>query len=303
MALVEHENALSPQGFVDQIGIEAAHGNRILATAMAGSLTALHLQAQTILQPFSATAMAPDAVLYQGRATASGRNLLIAFTGRKNRLMLPLPLFLQDIDAATWDVLVLRDRSLSQFRNGCHGLATSFPDLAHRLAALAADYTAAAAIGTSMGGLPAIRLSLLTGSIRGISVGGSPPSDAARLLAGKDPGPAFDLICACLPPARRDLLYVYGEDHAQDAEAARLCAGQTGGVLLPVPDHNRHFILWQLHQSGRLGAFLQTVLDPGIGPAAMAKTLIRHGFGRSPLPALVRRVLRRVMRRVMRSLR
>ena len=75
---MEHENALSPQGFLDQIGIEAARGNRILATAMAGSLTALHLQAQTILQPFSATAMAPDAVLYRGRATASGRNLLIA---------------------------------------------------------------------------------------------------------------------------------------------------------------------------------------------------------------------------------
>jgi hypothetical protein len=290
LALVEFENTLPPRAFMDQIALEAARGNQVLSSVMAGSPTAVHLQAQSHLQPFTARPLAPDVVLYQGAASPAGRNLLVAFTGRKNRLMMPLPLFLQVLDAATWDVLILRDRSVMQFRNGVFGLATSFPELAGRIATLAAGYRARVAIGTSLGALAAIRLALLIPDMRGISVGGRPANDNGGILAGERPAPAFDPICACLPPARRDLLYFYGEEHELDAVAARHCAALSGGVTMPLAGHDRHFVLWELHQAGRLGLFLQTVLDPAIASPDMAATLKRRGFGRSALQMLIRRL-------------
>ncbi|MEO8243414.1 MAG: hypothetical protein ABI832_13995 [bacterium] len=273
-------DTLTPQAYLDQIAVETKRGNSALSAAIAQSATGVYLMAQQQVQRFASREIAADATLYTGADSPAGRRLLIAFTGRKNRMMMPLPLFLQEVEAATWDVLVLRDSRLSQFRLGCEGLADTFPDLARKVADLAAPYLAATAIGASMGGLAAIRLGLARPAVRGISIGGRFPTDAARLLMAEYPGPAFDPICACLPVIPRNLFFVHAEGHTLDREAAKLCVGLTGGVRVRIKDQQRHYVLWQCHQTGSLRAFLTHILDPAIDPQDMTGTMVRIGLSR-----------------------
>lgn len=302
--MIEFGDLLSPREFLDQIAVQAALGNRALSAAIAQSPTATYLQTQPFLQPFSARPISADATLFESDAPKATRRLLIAFTGRKNRMMLSLPLFLQELDASIWDVLVLRDGSLSQFRNGCTGLAATFPELARSIGKVAERYQSATAIGASMGGLAAIRLALSRPEIRGVSIGGRFPTDAGRLLSGEDPGPAFDAICACQPRAMRNLIFVYPEGHARDRDAAHLCIGLIGGIDLPIKDHNRHFVLWQFHQTGSLGPFLEKIADPAIPPDDMISIMAGIGLARVPVVTATKKRsrCRRIAGRLLRKL-
>jgi hypothetical protein len=282
-ALFEFENTLPPRAFLAQIAHAATRDNRLLADTLQNSVTAQFLMAQPQLQPFIARILSPDAILLEGATEKAHRGLLVAFTGRKSRLMMPLPMFLQGVDAMAWDVLLLRDRKLSHYRHGCAGFGTTFMQLVSHVADTAAPYRTTAAIGTSMGGLAAVRLALCLGNIRAVSVGGRPPDDAGRLLAGEDAGPGFDPICACLPRVPRDLLFVYSGCNGRDRTAAGQAATLTGGIDLPIGAHADHSLLWWLQQQGRFAAFLQTLLDPKLPTRRMPGALRRQGIGPTPI--------------------
>lgn len=290
--LHRHEALLAPQAFLDQIAIEAALGRTEVERVMKRSRTGLDLRRmKDRLQPFVARQIAqypapnlaeaaprapktdhpngpnptpvppPAAVLYEGTGGKSGRRLLVIFAGRLGRMM-PVALFLQALQADQWDVLVLRDASGVHFQNGCPELADSFPALAGQIKTMGNAYGGLAALGISMGGFCATRLALLIGPFRAVSVGGRPTTDAAQLLGGLALPPAFDPICACLPPANRPhLAFVCAQGQALDLASARNAADLTGGQVMALPGAS-HGVLWQMYLDGLLAEFLTLSLSP-----------------------------------------
>jgi hypothetical protein len=278
------ENTLTPLDFLKQIEIETAAGRIPVAEALAESRTGRDLRAAPVLQPFSARPVSPVATLYAGVGSMAGRRLLVAFCGKRGRLMMPMPLLLQNIDAEGWDVLVLRDTTTSQFRNGCRGLAATFPELVAWLTARAADYAGTVALGSSMGGFPALRLALRLNGVRGVCVGGRPVTDAPRLIAREPVLTAFDPICACLAPIPRDLILVCATGQTLDMDAAGNAAALTGGTLCPIRGSKDHNVLWTLYECGRLRSFLDMVMDTGRAVQDMAPALADLLPPRLPAP-------------------
>jgi hypothetical protein len=254
------ENILTPWEMMRHAERAEAGNCRLLAELLRATPTVTFLQGQQRLEPFARRELSEGATLYTGRGPASGRSLMVGFCGKANRLMMPLPVFLQHLPAADWDVLVLKDARRTHFRRGVGGFAGNFPGLVGRVASLGAGYGRCVALGTSMGGLPAARFALLAGVERGISIGGRPPNDVLRLQGRSAPLDAFDPLCACLPSQERNLLFAYAVGCANDAEPAEAYAGLTGGRDLPVDGHANHGLLHDLHLRGALQDFLDIVL-------------------------------------------
>jgi len=172
----------------------------------------------------------------------------------------PLPLFLQHLPAAGWDVLILKDTLRTHYRQGVSGFSDSFLGLIGRVASLGTGYSRRVVLGTSMGGFPAARFALLARAERGISIGGRPPNDVLRLRGRSAPPDAFDPLCACLPPQGRNLLFTYAAGCANDSEPAEAYASLTGGRDLPVDGQVDHGLLHGLHLKGALQDFLNAIL-------------------------------------------
>jgi hypothetical protein len=309
LRLREIEDTHSPTGFVAALNLaRGAGGDAALAAAMADSRTGRDLLDQAWLMDFRPDRIAAGAVLYRGAPSPAGRRLLVLFSGRAARPMMPVPAFLQQIDVARWDVLLLIDHQNIQFRGGCRGLAPDFLGLVARLREISAPYLDVTAFGVSMGGLPAIRLALAGGARRAVSVGGRPASDAYRLVGRNRPPAAFDPICACLPDASRDMIFAYSGDNQVDDRAARVAAALCGGGLLGVPGIADHGLLGTLWGRGQLAAFLAVVLDPAVPAGAAAEAFAARG-GKpefdpiGPVGSFARRVRHGLVRRYRRALR
>lgn len=211
-------------------------------------------------QPFHREALAPSATFYRG--TQKARRLVVVFTGRLRRPMLPVPAFLQCIDASDWNALILRDEARMHYRTGVEGYAEDLNTLARRVRAEFSDCSEILAIGTSMGGFPAIRFFLAGGADRAISISGSFPADASLLLSGQRTPGAFDPICSCLDPGRRPLLFAYGAGNSEDQANAEMAARLVGGICLSIQDVENHAVLERLWGEGRLAPFMDEILEP-----------------------------------------
>lgn len=142
------------------------------------------LHAQSTLRQFTRCNMGLYATLYQSSDSMVGplrRHLLIGFAARGGRLTLPIAALLQSIGDPDVDLLLLRDPFGNHFRQGCPGLGDDFATLVRRVAAVGKEYGRLTALGTSMGGGPAVRFCLMAGANRGVSIGGRRWNDIARL--------------------------------------------------------------------------------------------------------------------------
>ena len=258
--LMAFENRATPQEFSDLLRQETRGIGSAFGAALRGSVVAQDLALFDRLEQFQPVEMGDGATLYRGAAATQGRGLLVALTGRMQRLSLPTPIFLQRVPAAEWDVLMLRDPLTMHFRLGSPGFADSLPGLAQRVKDMARSYRRTLLFGNSMGGLPAVQIALMAGDLRAVSVGAQPQSDIMRLFRVATCPPAYDPVCACLSPRRRDLMFYHAEGHADDSTLAGVLACKTGGVAVPVPGTSRHSTISELWQDGRLGAFIAAVL-------------------------------------------
>lgn len=281
--LIAWENTCTPSAFLGHAAEAMAPGaDPALAAAFAESAALADLRNFPAPQPFVEEPLAAGAALMRGAAAPTGRRLLVLFTGRLGRPLLALPVFLQRVPAAEWDVLLLRDPGQTHYRDGAEGFARTFPDLCARIGALAAPYAGMLAFGTSMGGLPAIRFALNRGGIRGISVCGLPAWDVARLMRDGSAPPAFDPICACLPQARRPFFFLHAAGNAADGAAAATAAAATGGVTIPVARAEGHGLLGKLWRDGRFDGFLAACLAPAATADSIAAALVPPVRPRKP---------------------
>ncbi len=213
------------------------------------------------LQRYATTQVSPNVALYFGGGQPGRRGLLICFSGYFGGMTIPTAVFLQAIPARKWDVLVLRDPTQNQFRQGCKGFADTPSGLARRLRDIARPYAKCVVLGASMGGFAAIRVALALPETRGISLGGIRAFDVQRLCRDPSPGLAFDPLCACLPPEQRDLWFLHGGGHKRDGFNANGYAAIVGGSVVGLPGCEKHNVLEYMWRSGKLKRYLAALTD------------------------------------------
>lgn len=222
------------------------------------------------------SALSDNVTLYrEDSAPAGSDRLLLCFCGHAGRMMLPAAVFLDHVPDTGFEVVLLRDPTLSQFLRGVPDYAD---DPAGLLARLSADlglarYREVAVMGSSGGGAAALYSAILLGAARGISIGGRHPTTAGtapRTPPGTRPpsGLEFDEMLASHgdrphPP----LVAVFGEHHAEDsAGAASLRQRLPGCRFLRIAGLDRHEVLPHLLRHGRLGEFMRGLLAGEAAP-------------------------------------
>jgi hypothetical protein len=199
-------------------------------------------------RPHGRRMLGPHVTLYGDASLPSAeKSLMVAFAGRARRLMIPVPAFLQFIDPAKWDIVLVNRGPDSPYLQG-----QATPEVGRILALVEAAvdlsaYRRVAALGTSGGGFPAVWAALLAGAERGVSICGaaSPPLPAAVPRAdGKAP----------------DLCFVYGSDSAADRDAAQALRAAYGGRLRTIEGAEKHNVIEYMIRQGRFAAFLDEVL-------------------------------------------
>jgi hypothetical protein len=220
---------------------------------------------ETRVRPFTSTEIAPGVRFYT--AGLNARTLIVGFSGKKYRLMLPIAAILQHLDESQFDLLLLADNRQSHFAYGIGRYATSFYHLCERIAAFKQQrgYDHLIAYGTSMGALPALRAGNLTGADRSIGVGVRYAWDVPRILRGNVP-PAFDPICHCRQTGTVQALVFHGTDvEADELDARKLAAIMPGCRMIPLP-WSMHNPLFKIFRSSRLEDFQRAIFNLDIMP-------------------------------------
>lgn len=195
---------------------------------------------------------------------SSGRGaprLVVCLAGNTGRYMLPTSAFLQMIDDAQSDLLLLADPQKRYFDAGVPSFGASLVEMTARIAAFAAarGYRSLVTLGVSMGALPALRIGRMLGVPRAIGIGCRFAWHAKRIVLG-EPVTAFDPLCRCVT-APMDCIAVHGRGHGKDADAAlRLAALLPSLRRIELPSE-KHNVLHQLFTAGTLELFMQALLD------------------------------------------
>ncbi|MBT9289199.1 hypothetical protein [Prosthecodimorpha staleyi] len=223
-------------------------------------------------QPYARHPLGPHVLKFADSSVPDDRKtLLVAFTGLKPRLMLPNLVLLQTLPAELFDLVICYDPGHDHFVAGTVDYADSFPDLVRRLNAdLRPDrYRRHVAIGTSMGGLPAIRYGLLGGVEEVVAISAATPWHINRLKVGR-PTEAFDPLCACMAGRTPPTLAVFSALNRTDSKVAYWLGEHFGARLRPIPDEAGHNPLSAMWRDGRLPGLLGELLHftPDTDPVA-----------------------------------
>lgn len=264
------ESWASPRQFHAAPARLEALGSPEQAERLRRGLTWSWLERAGRLHDFDRQDLSDDVTFYRqnrpDRATQH-KHLIVAMTARGGRLTLPIAPFLQSLPLHTesgqiCDVLVLRDRWQAHYRFGCEGFAADFAALARKVGALASTYNDATALGTSMGGLPAIRLGSMARLNRAISIGGRQWDDVQRIAQHGRRLPAFDPLCACANPGTCEPWFVSADGHEKDCEVACHHARIWGGQAIVLPRLKTHHVLGEAWLNGNLPQVLAQLLNP-----------------------------------------
>lgn len=218
-------------------------------------------------QPYRRRRLSRHLRLYSAGGARQGKNLLICFVGSSQRPFLPVPVWLQHLDAARTDVLLVGYPRGKGHRQGLPELGSSFEQSMDRLR-IVADidaYQRCVAIGTSGGGTPAVLAALRLGLSAALSVGGGSPTDPRWFAAlGEDVGDLARRYAAASTSLPRVVL-AYGVDAPKDIVAAQAFAQCISAELLPVDDGRHgapHNVFHPLLRRQRLRGFLEANLMP-----------------------------------------
>jgi len=216
------------------------------------------------IEPFRRNQLSENVFLFHGEPGESTRFLLVCFTGNFQRLTIPLPLFLQCLPAARFDVVVLRDPAKRFFLQGVRGYVEDIRDLPQRLGQdiSISDYAAIRCLGTSAGGAAALAGGVVLGADRAMAFGGGHPSRVADELAefGLN-GREFDTLFSVDAVSASCLRCYYGAGHPADHEMARqLCTAFHGVRAVPMPSVRTHSVFFELFEQDQLKGFLERIL-------------------------------------------
>jgi hypothetical protein len=210
-------------------------------------------------EPFQRKDLRKSVTLYSDGAPRAGKSLLITLPGANFRLMMPMPTFLQNIDAATTDVMIIRDGTRSSYTAGLEGLASSVATLGEGIKSLLPvhEYDRIVGLGVSAGGLPIILLALQLQMEAAMGCGAGSPFH--KKWFGTPVDPAAILRQAAKDGFSNKLLTAYGAQSPADRTSAVDIAGclRVRPVEVAIEGMSvKHNILYPLSTRGELPAFL-----------------------------------------------
>lgn len=221
------------------------------------------------------------------RGAESARTLGVCFTGQAQRMMSPLPVFLQHFSAATEDVVVVNYPRGRGFRYGLQGIADSFEGLIDALGRLLpmARFDKVVAIGVSGGALPAIVAAQRLGFESVAAFGAGAPDDPRWIEAL-----GFSLEALLKPAPNRarplSITLVYGAESAIDkdgaARLARIIPINQAEIFIPGKPVG-HNALYPLLMTRQLRPFLEDVLLAPRQPR-MANAVATPDYARALAP-------------------
>jgi hypothetical protein len=177
------------------------------------------------------------------------KTLLFAFTGDAKRMMMPLPIFLQALDARRFSVVLFTKDERRSYLKGFAGVAGDLAGLVRAAADAAGhdSFSELATIGCSSGGYAAVVAALELRAARGVSIGGIPPTDGN--------GQANTHAAADV-----DLRLVFGAEHNEDRENAVIMRATFGGRLVPIAGTGEHNIFRPILRAAAVKPFLNELL-------------------------------------------
>ena len=238
---------------------------RAASTAWLSRLRVLHdCSGKSRPEPFLREELLRSVTRYSDGKGRAGKWLVITFCGAAYRAMMSSATYLQLFDAATTDVVMVRDYYRKGFRRGVTELSNSIEETFARLPVMldASSYAGVSIVGTSGGAVASLQYAMATGAHAAVAAGPSPPYDPARRLRdGRLPAQVLQSLAERRPLPRMALLY--GRE-SLDRPAAEAVAAIVPVTLFEItaPDQKvGHNALWPLLLQGRLGDFLAEHLD------------------------------------------
>jgi hypothetical protein len=217
--------------------------------------------------------------------------LMLCFTGGARRMMMALPIFLQQLDASRVDVILFIDPDRDGFRG-------SFIDDENNLITQAAKYIdrkkyrGIVSMGTSGGGLPSVLVALGLRLDAVLSVCGNDPHDLRWITSSGDDGAA--LVTRLAEAAKDkfpDIYLLHSEDYDLDANAAKSLAELVSARIISysnadyVAKHNRpigHAVLLPALQAGTLTSLLNATIFSRFTPLKAGAQEEWSGFMSEP---------------------
>jgi len=269
VAALRHEldrRRLAPAGDADPSG--APNWSEQSEVWIARLVGRIALSGKPRPERFARRTIVPDVTMYSSGGATRDKTLAICFAGSAQRLMMPVPCFLQHLDASRFDVVVLRDAARRGFRAGIPGVGGNLTQVVEKIGEnQRRSYGSVVSYGTSGGGVPALWAALQLKLEKGVSVGGNSPEDSRWTLWG-DGGVAVPFRYYLeRNQGRTELLLVHGADAPEDAEAARQMREAVPADLVAVSGRDgrpcKHNATLPLLEGGVLGRFLELALQPG----------------------------------------
>jgi hypothetical protein len=219
-------------------------------------------------RPYQPRQISRNIKLFSAPTVNDGKSLIVCFCGGLNRLMLPIPVFLQFMPETACDVLLIKDPSGWGYLCGVPEYAADLSKVADRIAVDldVGRYANVKCLGVSGGGSAALYAGLLLDAERAISICGKHRS--LKLAMAEDPnaaafsGDEFDeLVRGKLPSTNTRLILAFGARSAKDVVGARslkqrLPSAEIVGVE-PIDNHN---LLYLLLKRAELRAFFERFL-------------------------------------------
>lgn len=232
--------------------------------------TWFNLRGQADPEHFRRQKLLSDVTLYSTGGNTATKTLLICVTGKEGRMMMPLPIFLQNLDANAFDVIVMKDLTRNQYR---YGLSSLGSDLFSMIREFGESinlnaYRTTTLLGVSAGGLPAIAIGLSLGFDRVVSVAPRSPDDPVWVSYGDESGMPGWFKRIAGQEIATEVLLVYGADYEEDRVAAEAIQNYFGdSTLVEITGKNAsrkvsHNILYQALNQGMLHDFLLNFTQP-----------------------------------------
>jgi hypothetical protein len=215
------------------------------------------LACSPVVQDYRLNPLGGSVFLYSGPKPAPV--LIFGLCGQADLLFMPIAVFLQYLVAGRHDLMLLRDPERVGFLGGMRGYATTFREMAEKLAVepIVARYPEKRAVGTSGGGLPALILGGAFEATSAVCFSGHLPSDS--LLYSKDARVAdFEAMVSEVGARGERRTGVFSADHAFDRENAARIAERLKVDLISVPGSN-HNVAFELHRRRELAPMLASV--------------------------------------------
>lgn len=189
--------------------------------------------------------------------------LIVCFSGLAQRMMMPLPIFLQHIDSQKADIALIKYPKNKSYRNGIEGISENFLESITVLKSILPtnNYQRIALIGVSGGGIPAIISGLSWHASRTIVFSGGHPRDPRwtnALNCGVD-----DIIKKYPKNTSGSTTLIYGYDHQLDKEAANSFKNIIPCKLIEVKEKNKsvgHLSILPILNAGKLYPFLSGLI-------------------------------------------